>query len=182
MIRAVTAVRAKRTTPQPHAAAQLDALLQRFDVSIRTLVGDARASLRGRLPAAVEMVYANSNAVAIAFASSERRGDIIVSLSVYARGVNLYFLYGVALEDPHRLLQGSGNQGRFLRLESAAMLDRPEIGQLIDDAVAECDTPLPTRGRGALIIKSVSAKVQARVPRGRQETTRRSARARNGSG
>ena len=54
-----------------------------------------------------------------------------VSLAVYARGVNLYFMYGVALSDPHRLLLGSGNQGRFVRLESAAMLDRPEIDALV---------------------------------------------------
>ena len=155
----------KRAAPQPDAEAQLEALLQRFDPSIRTLVGEARAKLRKQLPAAVEMVYANGNAVAIGFASTERRGDAIVSLATYARGVNLYFIYGVALEDPHRLLQGSGNQGRFIRLESAAMLDRPEIVQLIDDAVAECDTPMPTRGKGALVIKSVSAKAQTRVPR-----------------
>lgn len=166
----------KRAAPQPDAEAQLETLLHRFDSSIQKLVGEARAKLRKRLPAALEMVYANSNTVAIGFASSERRGDIIVSLATYARGVNLYFLYGVALEDPHRLLQGSGNQGRFIRLESAAMIDRPEIARLIDGAVAECDTPLPKRGKGALVIKSVSAKAQTRAPR---KQAKRDSRAHN---
>ena len=145
-------------TTQP-AAAQLEALLRaRFDPPIQKLVRDARAKLRKLMPASIEMVYSNRNALAIGFASSERRGDWIVSLAVYARGVNLYFVYGVALEDPQGLLQGSGNQGRFVRLESAAMLERPEILALIQGAIREADTPLPKRGRGSVVIKSISEK------------------------
>ena len=137
-------------------AKQLKAMIDRFDPAIQKVVRAARAKLRKRLPAAVELVYDNYNALAIGFGSSEKRGDWIVSLAVYARGVNLYFIYGVALPDPHRLLQGSGNQGRFIRLESAAMLDRPEIEALLKAAIAEADTPLPSHGRGYTVIKSVS--------------------------
>jgi hypothetical protein len=151
----------------PDPAAQLEALLQRFEPPIRTLVGEAREKLRTLMPTALELVYSNRNAVAIGFASSERRGDWIVSLAVYKRGVNLYFIYGVALDDPHGLLQGSGNQGRFVRLESAATLDRPEILALLEGAIKETDTPLPKRGRGATIIKSVSG------PKTRQQPRRR---------
>jgi hypothetical protein len=141
---------------QPDGAAQLEELLQRFEPPIRSLVRAARTKLRTLMPTALELVYSNRNAVAIGFASSDRRGDWIVSLATYARGVNLYFIYGVALDDPHGLLQGSGNQGRFVRLESAAMLDRPEIVALIEAAINEADTPLPTRGRGYVVIKSLS--------------------------
>jgi hypothetical protein len=137
-------------------AKQLSAMIGRFDPAIQTVVRAARTRLRKRMPAAVELVYDNYNALAIAFASSEKRGDWIVSLAVYARGVNLYFIYGVALPDPHRLLQGSGNQGRFVRLESASLLERPEIEALMKAAIAEADTPLPARGRGYTVIKSVS--------------------------
>jgi hypothetical protein len=136
--------------------AQLTAMIGRFDPAIQKVVRAARTRLRKRLPTAVELVYDNYNALAIAFASSERRGDWILSLAVYAKGVNLYFIYGIALPDPHGLLQGSGNQGRFVRLESASMLDRPEIDDLIRAAIAETDTPLPKTGRGYTVIKSVS--------------------------
>ena len=111
------------TTMSP--AKQLHTFIGRFDPAIQKVVREARAKLRRRLPTAIELVYDNYNALAIGFASSERASDAIVSLAVYARGVNLYFIYGVALADPHHLLLGSGNQGRFVRLESAAMLDRP---------------------------------------------------------
>ena len=145
-------------------AAQLNTFLGRFDPAIRTLVRQARTRLRKRLPTATELVYDNYNALAIAFASSERPRDAIVSLAVYARGVNLYFMYGVGLPDPNRLLLGSGNQGRFIRLESPALLDRPEVDDLIEAAIAEVETPLPDRGRGRVIIKSVSPKQRQRRP------------------
>lgn len=93
------------------------------------------------MPTAIELVYDSYNALAIGFALSERASDAIVSLAVYARGVNLYFIYRAALADPHHLLHGSGNQGRFVRLESAAMLDQPEIEELLASAIAEGDIP-----------------------------------------
>jgi hypothetical protein len=141
---------------------QLDTFIRRFDPAIRKLVREARAKLRRRLPTAIELVYDNYNALAIGFASSERMSDAIVSLAVYARGVNLYFIYGAALADPHHLLLGSGNQGRFVRLESASILDRREIGELLTAAIEEGETPLPRRGRGRVIIKSVSPKQRPR--------------------
>src|SRR4030095_3849048 len=91
-------------------------------------------------------------------------GDWIVSLAVYARGVNLYFIYGIALADPHGLLIGSGNQGRVIRAASAALLDRSEVDDLIEAAVAETDTPLPNRGKGYTVIKSVSPNPRRRRP------------------
>jgi hypothetical protein len=145
-------------------ATRLHTFIGRFDPAIRRLVREARSKLRRRLPSAIELVYDNYNALAIGFASSERMSDTIVSLAVYARGVNLYFMYGAALADPHRLLLGGGNQGRFVRLESAATLDRPEIVELLAAAMdeGEGETPLKRTGRGYIVIKSVSAKQRPR--------------------
>ena len=154
----------KRSTPVAanSPARQLHTFIGRFDLVIRKRVREARATLRRRLPTAIELVYDSYNALAIGFASSERMSDTIVSLAVYARGVNLYFMYGAALADPHHLLLGGGNQGRFVRLESAATLDRREIDDLLAAAVAEGETPLPRSGRGHIVIKSVSRKQRRR--------------------
>ncbi len=137
-------------------------MIARFDPAIQRIVRQARKKLRKRLPAAVELVYDNYNALAIGYGSSEKRDDWIVSLAVYARGVNLYFVYGVALADPQGLLLGSGNQGRFVRLESAAVLDRSEIDELIEAAIAETDTPLPKHGKGYTVIKAISPNTRRR--------------------
>jgi hypothetical protein len=145
-----------RHTETVNEPREMVALLARFDPAIRALVREARATLRRRMPTAIELVYDNARALAIGFASSDRTSDTIVSLAVYARGVNLYFMYGAALPDPHHLLLGSGNQGRFVRLESVEMLDTREIDELLTAAIAEGDTPLPKSGRGRFVIKSIS--------------------------
>jgi hypothetical protein len=154
----------KRSTPAAanSPARQLNTFIGRFDPVIRKLVREARAKLRRRLPTAIELVYDSHNALAIGFASSERMSDTIVSLAVYARGVNLYFVYGVALADPQHLLLGGGNRGRFVRLESAATLDRREIDELLAAAIEEGETPLPRGGRGHIVIKSMSPKQRLR--------------------
>jgi hypothetical protein len=96
------------------------------------------------------------------FCSAERTSDCFVSVAVYAKGVSLYFYYGRSLADPHRLLQGGGNQGGFIRLVTLDILDRPEVIELLDAAVRNGDTPLPAAGRGRTVIKSVSAKQRPR--------------------
>ena len=64
--------------------------------------------------------------------------------------------------DPHKILLGSGNQNRFIRLESAATLARPEVQDLIGAAVRQAKTPLPETGGGYTVIKSISAKQRPR--------------------
>ncbi len=124
----------------------------------------ARAALRKRWPTAVEIVYDNYNALAIGFATTERTSDVLVSLAVYARGVNLYFMYGARLPDPDRLLQGSGNEGRFIPLESLATLRAPGVPALLLTAVRYAKTPLARTGRGRTEIRSVSKKQRPRRP------------------
>jgi hypothetical protein len=70
----------------------------------------------------------------------------------------LCFIHGAKLPDPHKLLLGSGNQTRFIRLESAAVLARPEVEALLAAATAIARSALSRAGRGKLIIRSVSAK------------------------
>ena len=75
------------------------------------------------------------------------------------------------MPDPHKILLGSGNQNRFIRLESAATLARPEVQALIAAAVRQARTPLPKTGRGYIVIKSISAKQRPRRLPGNSEVT-----------
>lgn len=161
-------------TDQPSArlsaspARQLAGFIAKFDPAVARLVRSARSVLRKRFPSATEIVYDNYNALAIGYASTDRTSDVFVTLAVYARGVNLYFMYGAALPDPERQLKGNGNQGRFVPLETVAMLRTAAIDALIRAAVAESDHPLPKTGRGRTIVRSVSKKQRPRrPPRGR---------------
>jgi hypothetical protein len=143
-------------------ASQLSGFIAKFEPAIGRLVRAARVALRKRLPTAIEQVYDNYNFLAIGFCTTERTSDCIVSLAVSAKGVSLCFYYGAALPDPEGILLGSGNQTRFIRLESAATLDTSAVAALIDEAVARAKSPLPLAGHGKLIIKSISAKQRPR--------------------
>ena len=115
---------------------------------IARLARASRREMRKRLPTAIELVYDNYNALAIGFSSTARASDCIVSLAVYPRGVNLYFMYGAALPDPSGVLLGKGNRGRFVRLASAGDFDKKEIATLLREATGLADPPLPPNGRG----------------------------------
>lgn len=156
---------AKRSATNQSAdspAKQVAGFIAKFDPAIAARARAARSALRKRFPTALELVYDNYNALAIGFSATKRASDCIVSLAVTPRGPALSFYYGATLPDPQKVLQGSGNQNRFIRLESAATLARPEVEALIRAAIAQAKTPLPRTGRGTTIIKSISAKQRPR--------------------
>src|SRR5947207_15429339 len=154
----------KATTTQSSADAerQLKKFIAKFEPRHQTLIRAIRKVLRKRFPTAYELAYDNYNFFVIGYGSTERPSDAIVSLAAGANGVGLCFIHGASLPDPHKLLLGSGNQTRFIRLESMEVLARPEVHALIAAAIARAQTPLLAHGRGRLIIRSVSAKQRPR--------------------
>jgi hypothetical protein len=144
------------------ASEQLDSFIDKFEPKNAALIREVRKTLRKRLPTANELVYDNYNFFVIGYCCTERPSDCILSIAAAANGVGLSFYHGASLPDPHKLLLGSGSQNRFLRLESAAVLARPEVEDLIAAAIAQSKNPLPASGRGKLIIQSVSAKQKPR--------------------
>ena len=146
-------------------AKQVAGFVAKFDPAIAKLVRAARSELRRRYPTAIELVYDNYNALAIGYSPTERTSDVYFSLAVYARGMNLYFMYGRSLPDPDKLLQGSGNQGAFIRLDHLSTLNKPAVKALMKAAIKESRQTLPLSGKGYTVVKSVSAKQRPRRPR-----------------
>jgi hypothetical protein len=144
------------------AEKQLKSFVDKFEPKNRALIRAVRKAMRKRLPTANELVYDNYNFFVIGYCSTERPSDCIVSLAAAANGVGLSFYRGASLPDPHKILLGSGNQNRFIRLGSVEILGRPEVEALIEAAVAQANTPLPASGGGKLIIRSISAKQRPR--------------------
>jgi hypothetical protein len=146
------------------AEAQLDGFLSKFAPDIAALAKDVLAKMRERLPGAVRPVYDNYNALAVGFGASDRLCDVIFSIAVYPRWISLFFFHGIGLNDPDKVLKGSGNQVRHIVLKSAALLDDPAIVALMDQALLNAKVPIDSGGEGRLVIKSVSAKQRPRRP------------------
>ena len=145
------------------AEKQLKRSIGKFGPAHQTLIRAVRAALRKRFRTANELVYDNYNFFVIAYGPTERPSDCIISMAAAANGVGLCFLRGASLHDPRKILLGSGKQTRFIRLESADVLARPEVEALIAEAVAQAKSPFSAKGRGRLIIRSISAKQRPRT-------------------
>jgi hypothetical protein len=141
---------------------QLAGFIRKFDSKNAVLIRSVRKVLRKRLPTANELVYDNYNFFVIGYCSSERPSDCILSIAAGANGVGLSFYHGATLPDPHKLLLGSGSQNRFIRIESAATLTRPEVEELIAAALVQAEGPFRGSGGGKLVIRSISKKQKPR--------------------
>lgn len=162
----------KASTSGGDAARQLAAFIGKFSPLDQRLIRAVRKALRQRFPTANELVYDNYNFFVIGYSPTERPSDAIVSMAAGASGVGLCFIQGARLPDPDKVLLGSGNQTRFIRIDSPQVLERPEVNTLVAAAIAQARAPLPVVGRGKLIIRSVSAKQRPRRKPPRRSTTR----------
>ena len=133
--------------------------MARYRPEVAQIGRTALTTLRKQLPGTAEMVYDNYNALVIGFSTTERPSDAILSIGLYARWVNLYFLQdATSLPDPDGLLRGAGNVVRSVRLTSPDEIGKPAVRALIREAVARADPPIDPTRRRRLTIRAVSAR------------------------
>ena len=138
--------------------AQLRSFIDRFDPKEQKLIRSVRAAVRKRFPTANELAYDYSNSVVIGYSPTDHGIDAIVAISARATGVALYFNQGPQLPDPKKLLLGSGKQTRFVRVDAADQLTHPDVEAMIAAAIDQARVPLPSQGKGKLMIRGAAAK------------------------
>ena len=147
------------TVPSP--AKQLATFMARYSPGIMKLAKKARATLRKRLPRAVEMAYDNYYGLVIGYSPTERPSDAILSILIARDHVTLCLLHGAHLPDPAGLLQGSGSRVRHFRLDDrAAILETPAVRALIAAAIKFSDEPFT--GKPQLVIRAIAKKQRPR--------------------
>lgn len=148
---------AQSATARRAAETKLRELTARFAPEHLRLIGAMRRRLRERLPAAHEVVYEYRDWFVISFSPSERGYEGILAIRASADGVKLYFTRGKDVHDPSKLLHGTA-QTRWISVEHAAVLSRPGVAGLIDQAIALNPTKLARTGGGSVIIRPASAR------------------------
>jgi hypothetical protein len=118
--------RESRPGRAPDAEEQVKSFIDKFDPNDQALVRSMRKALRKRLPTANELVYDNYNFFVIGYCSSERRRLHCLDCRRGERSGSLFYR-GATLPDPHKMLLGSGNQNRFIRIESAGRWFGPRL-------------------------------------------------------
>jgi hypothetical protein len=143
------------------AEAQLRTLIAKFAPEHLRLIAAMRRSLRKCMPTAHEVVYEYRGWFVISYSPSERGYEGVLAIRGDSDGVKLYFNRGKELTDPEKLLQGS-SQTRWIHMEGASTLARPEVVRLINEALGRSRVPLATAGRGSIVIRSESAKQKSK--------------------
>jgi hypothetical protein len=144
------------------AEQRVKGFIAKFDPAHQKLIRAVRAALHRHFPTGAELAYDNYNFFVLGYGPTDRPSDAVVSMACGANGVGLCFIHGATLPDPKKILLGSGNQTRFIRLQSADVLKRPEVIALLELAIARATTTFPTRGPRTLIVRSISAKQRPR--------------------
>ena len=155
----------RRHPPPP----DLIKFLKPYDRAIQKLALDVRSLVLEEMAPCYENIYDAYSAVAIGYGTSDRLGDGIFHIAVYAKGVNLGFNHGATLDDPLGVLEGNGKQIRHIKIRTANDLARPEIRAYIrrarkvalDDA-RKLGEPAPKN------VKGVVSTVKAIYPRKRR--------------
>jgi hypothetical protein len=146
----------------PTAQQQLDAFIGKYDPKVAALGRKCFAHMKKRLPGAVSQVYDNYNALAIGFAPPGKAAPL--SIALYPRWVNLFFLYGATLADPDSLLKGSGSRVRSIRIDDARRLEDEDVDTLISAAVLQAGWKLDPRAKNLLVIQSIAKNQRPRRP------------------
>jgi len=143
------------------AETQLDEFIDKFDQANQALSDPSETPSGSGCQPPTSSSTTTTNFFVIGYGPTERPSDAIISIAAAANGVGLCFIHGASLPDPHKLLQGSGNQTRFIRLDPPQGLDRPELEDLLAKR-SPGRSPCPKTGQGKLIIRSISEKQRPR--------------------
>ena len=149
-------------------ASQLAKLVANYAPEVARAFTAIRRTVRGFVPRGYELLYENYNALGIGYGAGQKASNVILSIVAYPRWVTLFFFQGANLRDPSRILEGTGKRIRSIRLQSPSDVDRPDIRQLISEALAPHADSLAGCPRLTLVIRSIASKRRARRPRQRK--------------
>lgn len=144
------------------AEAEWKRLVAHFSPTQEKLVAALRRHVQKLLPTAHELVYEYRDCCVLSFTPNGRGYDGVLGLRCSADDVRLYLNRGKGLSDPAKLLQGTGGMVRWIAIESAATLKRPEVVQLVDLAIAQNEVPFAKEGKGPVILQSAPKKKAVR--------------------
>jgi hypothetical protein len=140
--------------------------VDRYTPAMAATILDCRQRLRALFPRGYELVFDNYNALVFGFAPSEKSSQSFVSIAAYPRWVTLFFLNGATLDDPGKLLEGSGSQIRGVRLKAPQDLDEAPVQALLRQAMQPYAAALQAAPPLTTQVKMEAAKLRPRRPAG----------------
>jgi hypothetical protein len=129
-------------------------LLELKERSLIELFKDLRIFILETHPAANELLY-HTHALTSVFSISDKLADAFCMIPIYTQHLNLGFNKGTLINDPHKLLTGTGKLIRHIPVASATDYRNKKVKDLLKSAVdfAVKDMEKPTTPVGKTISK-----------------------------
>jgi Domain of unknown function (DU1801) len=129
-------------------------LLEFKEKKIIELFKDLREYILDIYPNSNELVY-HTHALTTVFSISDKLSDAFCMLPIYTNHLNLGFNKGTLINDPHKLLTGTGNLIRHIPVDTPADYRNKKVKDLIKSAAefAIKDMEQPTKIIGMAISK-----------------------------
>jgi hypothetical protein len=106
-----------------------------YDEEILALALAVRRFVLTEAPRATETIYDAYNAVSTGYSYTGRLKECFCHVAVYSKHVNLGFNWGVDLNDPRGILQGTGKQVRHVTIREAGDLKDAYLRCLLHAAI-----------------------------------------------
>jgi Domain of unknown function (DU1801) len=150
--------------------AELIGFLAKHDPAIHSLALGLRQVVLDAIAPCHEYIFQMRSKVVLLYGATARiMADGICQIAIFRHHVTLVFPDGIDLEDPMRVLRGTGRTMRHVRVTAGVDLARPELPALLRQARALVGlAEQPRRGRGEVVtrVKTPQTSIPARV-RGR---------------
>jgi len=129
-------------------------LLELKERKIIELFKDVREFILEIHPGANEILY-HTHALTTVFSISDKLADAFCMLPIYTNHLNLGFNKGTLINDPYKLLQGTGNLIRHIPIDDSRDYRNKKVKDLVRSAVkfAIQDMEKPTTASGMTISK-----------------------------
>ena len=123
--------------------AEFRGILEGRSADVSELALAARRLVFEVLPQTVEVVWPTQRTSGYG-TGPRKMTDQFAWILPYERHVAMAFPYGVELDDPAGLLQGTGAKIRNVRIETLDDVARPELRRLLEVAIGHKEPPPPT--------------------------------------
>jgi hypothetical protein len=108
--------------------------LKPFPDSVKEITLWLREFIWHLYPSCNELIYDNYNALAIAFALSDKASDAFCGIAVYSKHVNFGFNRGSEITDPDKILNGNGSLYRYITIKEKNDFPKTYIKKLLKEA------------------------------------------------
>jgi hypothetical protein len=159
-----------------NAPKELIEFLAKYDPAVHSLALTLRRVVLDAIAPCHEYIFQMRSKVVLLYGATARiMADGICQMAIFRNHVTLVFPDGIDLEDPTRVLRGTGRTMRHVRVSVSRDLARPELRALLRQARALAGlTEPPRRGRRDVVtrVKTSEKPTSARVRDRRSRQTR----------